>query len=208
MPPLTRAARPPLGHRVRRWAVLGSAFLLAATATGCADLSLFAEAAFPPAVPGLPPDAQWLSLPIGPWLTEGGVEARAISACLAVDCPQPAAAAVFTARGARAAELARALDDPAGLARELARRMRARPAPVRERAQTVVVEASRDSGLSGYAVRLARSDGSRPAVGLVMGRRDEGAITVVLVIAAEEAVARATIRAIAAGLNANAARPR
>lgn len=172
--------------------------LLLSIAGGCIDLGGVMDVAFPAAVPGLRPDQPWFSLPIRSWLVGGGIEVRAISACTAPSCEAQSAVAVFAAQGRDGAELARILDDPARLARQLLAdpspmsprgRERGAGKPLRSRG-TATVEPRREGALSGFSIRLARTDGSHPAFGYVLAARRPTMIALVLVVSTSEDTAR------------------
>lgn len=192
----------PLAGRTLRIAAAAAAIALPA---GCIDLALVGDIAFPSTVPGLPADQPWVSLPVGRWLTESAVQARAISACFAPECRPRAAVGLFEANGPEVDALARSLDDPAELVRILtapptgARAARGRvPVP----AVKVAVEPRLEGGLSGYAVSLARRDGSRAAFGLVLASRRAGRLVILVIVAPDDGSARRLARDVAPHLGA------
>lgn len=177
-----------------------------ATQVGCfdpgrLDLELIADAAFPAAVPGLPADRPWTSFPVATWVVDGGLTVQAIAACFPPTCAPPAAVALLRARGPPAAELALALDEPKRLERYLRTRMQARLLPGRaDTAALITVEPRREGAWPGFAVRMARRDGTRTAAGFVLARRDPTGLTLVLVIAADEDSAARLARSVAPAL--------
>ena len=165
----------------------------------CADLGALVEATFPAAVPGLPAGQGWTSLPLSSWLVEGGIEARAVSACADPGCPDPAVVGLFTASGPDAILLARLAEDPAALRRGLLARMEAAPRRRgKPRAATRIETAPlREGALAGVAIRLARADGAREAAGVALAARRGGTVTFLLVIAATPEAAGRIARAVA-----------
>lgn len=165
--------------------------------TGCLDTGLLAETAFPPRIAGLAPDQPWVPLPVGSWITESGIQPEAVAACFAPSCEVRALVARFRAQGAEAAQLARVVDDPGRLARELtaparprprttgARERPAAPASPEERAVVSVTRLKDPSG-RGLLVRMSRPDGSRPAYGVVLSAGGPGGVTALLVVASSE----------------------
>lgn len=190
-----------------RLRLAGAAVLLAAQAScielGRLDVALLADAAFPAAVPGLPADRTWTSLPLGTWIADGDLAVQALSACLAPDCAPVAAVTILRARGSRAGELARILDDPSRLQSDLAGRFRSRRfRPGRVPPETTVAVERRRTG---FAVRLARTDGTRPAFGHVLARRERGQLGIVVVIAADAAEAERLAGAVVSHLGPSGA---
>lgn len=194
--------------RDRRAAILGVAALLAAGAlSGCLDMALVADIAFPPTMPGLA-DPRFVSLPVGRWVTEGATSARGIAGCLAPGCDPGLAVGLFQASGADADALARTADDPDALARAL---MQDRPPEKRPRARVrngavsrprVPVVASseriREGAWRGFVLRIARADGSQPAFGTALVRTGPRGLTAILVIGLSEGATRRVARAVAA----------
>jgi hypothetical protein len=128
---------------------------------GCLDLSLVREVAFPPSVTGLDRDQPWVPLPVGAWLTDGEVQAKAVAACLS-GCAVPAVVGVFDARGRSAADLVTAAASPERLARVLREGRRATQPPRPELKAEVAAEAIRDGAFSGVLVRLSRPTALAP----------------------------------------------
>ena len=191
----------PSSARPRAASLLGAGLLVGLSA-GCLDLSFVADVVFPATVPGLPSDQPWVSLPVGAWLVDGAVEPRAISACVEATCQPQAAVGLFRATGPDAARLASSLADPAGLLSSLAQRRsgeRARSGVVRTIAR-VAAEPYREGAFSGIRVRLTRPDGSRPASGIALAASRAGALTVVVIVAAEDDAARRLARDVAGRL--------
>lgn len=184
-------------HRLcRRPAIwLGAGALLGLS--GCLDLALISSIAFPPTVPGLDPQQSWVSLPVSSWVTEGSVEAAAIAGCF--DCASPAAVGLFRASGPAGAELLREASRPEAVAalllRKQAGKIEAKRAPP---AVATAVEPVSEGGWTGFAVRLARSDGSKSATGVALARRGRSGVTVLLVVAGTDQVARRIAREVVA----------
>lgn len=187
------------GSRARRLAPLGAALWLVVSMGACRELATVADVAFPSAVPGLPSDQPWTSLPVRRWLTEPGIEPVAISACFAPACPSPAAVMLFRAQGPEAVRLARAAADPAALVASLERGPRAPPDRHGRRPPRSVVKAepAGESGMTGYAVRIARPDGRRSAAGYVLAAERDGTTTALVIVAATPEAARQLARAVA-----------
>ncbi len=186
-------ARPGAGRA--RWLAAGLlAGFGAAALGGCLDMALVSGIVFPPTVPGLPAGS-YTSFPVGLWVTEGGIEARGIAACLAPGCEPALAAGLFLARGPDAARLARIADDPEGLVRAL-RGGRSGKSPA---AGTIVsAERIRENGWRGFALRMARTDGTGAAFGTVLVRPAGGNLSAILVVAASAEATRRVTRDIAA----------
>ena len=177
----------------RRPAKAAIAAALALVVAACAELHTVADVVFPSTVPGLPAEGGWTSLPLRRWLTEEGIEPVAISACM--DCPEPAVAGLFRARGADAARLRAASGDPAALVAALTRAPGGRAKRPGMRAR-VAAEAAQEGGRPGYLVRLSRQDGSRRAAGYVATVEQAGATQVLVIVATSEASARRLARGI------------
>lgn len=173
----------------------GAFFALA----GCLDLTLVGDIAFPPTVPGLAVDQPWVTFPVGSWVQEGSVQASAIAACFAPACGPQAAVALFRATGAEAVRLREIARDPGQLVRALAA---TRPTKVgREmRAVTSAVssEPLRDGAAQGFALRIARADGSHAAFGAVLASERPGTLTVVVVVSPSPEGAKRIAREVAA----------
>jgi hypothetical protein len=186
--------------RFRPWRFLAAASMLAATAA-CSDLDRLLDYAFPPTVPGLPGEEPWVALPIGGWVTEGGIEARAIAACFSPACPERAAVGLFRAEGREAALLSEIVADPERLKRGLAENDRHDRSPKRRHLRTeVAVAPLREGALAGFALRLARPDGSHAAHGIVLARREQRSTSFLVVIGETEEAARRIALAVAAQL--------
>lgn len=172
---------------------------MAAALVGCIDLGFVRDVAFPPGLEGLAPDQPWLLLPVGVWVTEGEIEARAIAGCLAPACAVQAGVGLFEARGRAATEIAARISHPDEIAREVTRvRL---PAGAKSRvASEVAVEPIREAGHDGVAIRIARRDGSRAAYGIVLTAPRPGSTTVLLVIAPTPEGARRIARETAPNL--------
>lgn len=154
-----------------------------AALSGCADLGLLGDIAFAPAVPGLPADGSWVSLPVGAWVIESGVTPLAISACFEATCQPRAAVGLFRAAGPDADALAAGLADPGtvtGLLAGPGRRRGLRPS--RRAAGPPSVEGRRVGTMTGYALRIARPDGSREAVEIVLSSRSAAGLTLLIVV--------------------------
>lgn len=180
-------------------AVLAVVAAISAALAGCIDLGVMRGVAFPPGLDGLSPDQPWLLLPVGVWVTEGEIEARAVAGCLAPACAVQAGIGLFEARGRAASDIAARIARPDEFARDMARiRLGSRansPVP-----SEVAVERIREAGHDGVAVRIARRDGSRAAYGIVLAASRPGSTTVLMVIAPTPEGARRIARETAANL--------
>ena len=177
---MTRGSRP-----VQRQALLfgAPAALALLAAVGCSEFDRLADYAFPPAVPGLLGRANWVSLPIGGWVTEGGIEAKAIAACFSPNCPAPAGVGLFRAEGRDAALLQAVIADPSLLRRQLEANDRRDPSPQRRRIRIgIAVERFGEGSLPGFAVRLTRPDGSHAAHAAVLATSGPGPVSVLIVV--------------------------
>lgn len=176
-------------------ALVAAASLLA----GCTGVELLAEAAFPTAVPGLPVGRPWFSLPLGAWLTDGDVVARAISACSDPACGPPAVVGLFEAAGPAAGQWLHLAEDPDALGAALAARPGARGrATAPRRTSRPDVAPLREGAFSGLQVRLSRPDGSRPATGIALAARRGSRTLLILVVAATPDGAERIARSVAA----------
>jgi hypothetical protein len=177
-----------------------AAILSFAAVSACSDLDRVFDVAFPPVVPGLTDGQAWLDLPIGSWVHDGDIQATAMAACFARACPSPGAVALFQAEGGEAALLAELIAHPdrlkAALARPDASRKRAR------RPVAVEVVPLQVAALHGFAIRIARADGSRPAYGAVLARPGaDGRLGFVLAVAPGREAAQRLAEAAASGLS-------
>jgi hypothetical protein len=183
--------------RRRLLGALPAAVALAAT-LGCSEFDRLADYAFPPTVPGLPRNASWVSLPIGGWVTEGGVEARAIAACFSPTCPARVGVGLFRAEGRDAALLSAIVGDPERLKRGLEAKDRDDPAPRPRPLRTeITVAPLREGTLPGFALRLARPDGSRAAHAIVLATAGSGPVSVLIVIGESAEAVRRVAHAVA-----------
>jgi hypothetical protein len=195
---VTRGARPVQQRRILLGAPAALALL---AAVGCSEFDRLADYAFPPAVPGLPTGANWVSLPIGGWVTEGGVEAKAITACFAQNCSAPASVGLFRAEGREADLLQAVIADPTLLRRQLEANDRRDPSPQRRRIRTeIAVERIGEGPLPGFALRLARPDGSHAAHAVVLATSGPGPVSVLIVIGKQPEEVRRIARDIAGHL--------
>ncbi len=172
---------------------------ISAALVGCIDLGFVRDVAFPPGLDGLASDQPWLLLPVGVWVTEGEIEARAVAGCLEPACAVQAGIGLFEARGRAASEIAARIARPDDLAREVARRRPVSRTTSRVPSE-VAVERIREAGHDGVAVRIARRDGSRAAYGIVLAAAHPGSTTVLVVIASTPEGARRIARETAPNL--------
>lgn len=141
-----------------------------------ATLAVLAGCAFlPAAIDGVPAALPWTTLPLRPWIAEGGVHADAISLCDAPHCAKGTVVGHFTATGDAARDLERTLRDPSRLKemldrmeREKRERLAKRPKAPRPPASDVSVRALGDLS---FEVIMMRPDGSHPMAGIVRGMR-------------------------------------
>jgi hypothetical protein len=195
---VTRDARP---VQQRRLLFSAPAALALLAAVGCSEFDRLADYAFPPAVPGLPTGANWVSLPIGGWVTEGAIEAKAIAACLSPNCPAPAGVGLFRAEGREAALLQAVIADPTLLRRQLEANDRRDPSPQRRRIRTeIAIERFGEGPLPGFALRMARPDGSHAAHAVVLATSGPGPVSVLIVIGKKPEEVRRIARDIAGRL--------
>lgn len=190
--------RPPL-------VVAAAALAGALGVAGCIDLGLVSDIVFAPTVPGLPADQPWVSLPVGAWVTEGGIRADAMAGCFAAACKVPAAVGLFTAAGSDGRAVASLAADPARLARFLSEPRKPDPRaargkgtrPARPKVDVAVQRLASAEG-TGFLVRMTRADGVNPAFGVVIARPNGGATTFVLVVSVSEETARRLAQDVAA----------
>lgn len=188
--------------RPRRLFLLGFAAAAGAVA-GCSDLERSLGYVFPPTVPGLASDAAWVSLPVGVWMTEGGYQAQAISACFASACSQPIAVGVFRARNRETVDASRILRHPTRL-QDLLRHDERPPAAKGRPRPSVDVDVARvdEPGIEGVTVRMARTDGTRPAFGIMFAPKLRAyPDTLVVIVGPSEAGAMRVARDVAARLS-------
>ena len=180
-------------------AALAALAAISAALVGCIDLGFVRDVAFPPGLAGLAPDQPWLLLPVGVWVTEGEIEARAVAGCLAPTCTVQAGIGLFEARGRAASEIAARIAHPDEFAREVTRIRRTARTTSRVPSE-VAVERIREAGHDGIAVRIARRDGSRAAYGVVLAAARPGSTAVLVVIAPTPEGARRIARETAPNL--------
>lgn len=180
-------------------AAAGALGAISAALVGCVDLGFMRDVAFPPGLQGLAPDQPWLLLPVGIWVSEGEIEARAVAGCLAPGCAVQAGIGLFEARGRAASDIAARIAHPGEFARDMAR-TRLRSGAKSRVTSEVAVERIREAGHDGVAVRIARRDGSRAAYGIVLAASRPGLTTVLVVIALTPEGARRIARETAANL--------
>jgi hypothetical protein len=108
---------------------------------------------------------------------------------------------VFRASGEEARTIEAVLREPKRLVRYLEERA-ATGAGVERRASRAVPTVSRvqEGNLAGFALDLAREDGSRAAHAIVLGRRSGDALRFVIAIGEDEAAIRALAREVASKL--------
>ncbi|MGO4706083.1 hypothetical protein AB4072_09975 [Microvirga sp. 2MCAF38] len=162
---------------VARIAILGL-FLLG----GCSYL--------PRNVEGVPENAPWFSLPLGPFLSEGRGELEAISAC--AECGPGIVAGVLRLTGPDADKAEAVSRNPQALARALS----STPgrAEVVARAKPLLAASA-----NGFILSLTRADAAKPPVwsASLTQRRNDG-LLVILVIGGDEREVEATVRRVAA----------
>jgi hypothetical protein len=167
----------------------------------CLVLSLGGCLYAPASVEGVPADASWVALPLRGWLSEGGVRAEAITACFAPDCTPRAGVGVFRATGEEARMIGAILRKPERLARHLEERADARRSGKPPAATAVpTVAPVQDRGAAGFALDLAREDGSRAAHAVVLGKPSGEALRFVIVIGEDEAAIHRLAREVASKL--------
>lgn len=186
------------------WSLAGRAGMAALVTAGlvgvggCLELSLVREVAFPEIVPGLAAEQPWIHLPVGAWVTEGGIAPRAIAACFDPACAPQAAVAVFVAEGPDAQRLDAVAARPERLVRSLSERRapkgKAKPPPDTEARATPF----RTGGYAGFAIRIARRDGGKSAAGVALTSRQGRRTRVILVVTSDEDAARRIARDVAA----------
>lgn len=177
---------------IRRWFRAASLGLLLALPAGCmpdqrlAGLDSLVLSDMAPDHGG----ETWLALPMDRWLgtREGVGRPRAVIACLAEDCRNRLAAAVFELEGETARLAERDLRDPQALLRSLESQARNKPAPV-----TIDVAPLAIGDLSGFEIVLRSETGrQRRVYGAGLGRREgRNMLVVVLAIGDDPQVVRA-----------------
>jgi hypothetical protein len=189
-----------LGRARQSSLALAAGFAVSAM-LGCSEFDRLADYAFPPSLPGLPESGSWVSLPVSRWVTEGGVTARAILACFAPSCPARVAVGLFRAEGADAALLAAILANPERLKRGLEEKDRRDPSPKRRLIKSqIAVERLRESPLPGFAMRLARADGSHAVQAVALATSGPGPASVLIVIGENAEAVRRVALSVAAHL--------
>ena len=165
----------------------------------CSDFDRVLDIAFPPQIGGLPGDAAWAALPIGSWITESGVEATAMAACFAPRCGSPAVVAAYRVEGREVRLLDELVSDPARLVRAIEERDRRDPNAKRRKLRVAVAaEPFSAQGYRGILVRLARQDGTHPAVGVLVARPAGSGRQAILVIGPERDAALGVLRSVLA----------
>lgn len=132
----------------------------------------------------------WLALPLDRWLgtREGVGRPRAVIACLADDCRNRLAAAVFELEGETAQLAERDLRDPQALLRSLERQTRSASSPL-----AIDVTPLTIGDLSGFEIAMRSESGrERRVYGAGLGRREgRNVLVVVLAIGDDPEVVRA-----------------
>lgn len=168
--------------------LLGSVLLLAA----CADR-------FGLGIAELPASQGWEPLPIGSWVLNDGLEARAMVFCPRASCSQQGFASVIAYAGDEAARIEQALSaDPARLARIFSEPPAKQPGTRKTalkktppKSMTTVSRFDAD-GISGLLVEIAASDGSgkRAATAILYGREADRLVLALAVSTDAEAARR------------------
>ncbi|HEY8566246.1 MAG TPA: hypothetical protein VIL65_12145 [Beijerinckiaceae bacterium] len=151
----------------------------------------------PRPVEGLGGEAGWSALPLRSWLSEERGVPEAVALCAAPDCPGRLAVGVIRLSPDEARGAAAILADPSRLARELEARARA---PSRKGAKprpptSIEVRPLGMSDRRGFAITLARRDGTQAVHGAVIATgADEVVIAIGDVSAEVEDAARRAAR--------------
>lgn len=167
---------------------------------GCLDLGSLRDIAFPPTVPGLPPDRPWQPLPVGVLMSESDVEAVAMAVCSPPGCGPEAVVGVFRARGSSGEQLVAEVADPARLVRSLAERRAPRGGRTPAARAVMDSEPLRIGAFDGLVLRMTRPGRIQAAYGIALTARRGGAATIVIVVSPSEDEARRIARDVASGL--------
>jgi hypothetical protein len=183
---ITRRERLRSRFRVAAW-LLGVTLLLAA----CSNH-------FGAGITELPAARGWQSLPIGSWVLNDGVEARAMAFCPRDACVRQGFAALIALEGRQADRVEQALTaDPARLAREFARaaapgkdtkpKRPARPEP--PKSDTAVTRFA-EADANGLLVEIRAREGGKSAFTAVLSGRDAGRLVIAIGVSSQAEAAR------------------
>lgn len=147
----------------------------------------------------LPADRGWQPLPIGAWVLNDGIAAKAMSICPRDTCIRQGFAALLSFEGREADALERTLaTDPARLARDFARpapppaaKKATPPRPTAPKSRTTVTRF--DAGAAhGLLVAIsALADGGKRAVTAILSGREQGRLIVAIGVSPDADSARA-----------------
>ncbi|AMJ62102.1 hypothetical protein AXW83_18990 [Bosea sp. PAMC 26642] len=151
----------------------------------------------------LPADRGWQPLPIGDWVLNDGIAAKAMVFCPRETCLRQGFAALITLEGGEADALEGLLrKDPASLARSFAKpppidetRKKAKAKPSPPKSRTTVSRFS-DDGVAGVLVEIrARDANGKRAATAILSAREAGALVVALAVSPDPDAARRDVGA-------------
>ena len=160
---------------------------------------------FGPGIAELPASRGWQPLPIGSWVLNDGLEARAMAFCPRESCARQGFAAIIALEGERAARMERALSEsPAQLGQAFARlaaekaaerrkaqRKQKKPAetkPPRSATEVARIDSAEARGVLVTIRSLDEAD--RRAVTAILYGREQGRLVVALAVSPEAGAAR------------------
>ena len=147
----------------------------------------------PRAVEGVPFADPWLVLPLKEWLAEDRAEPEAVALCRPPVCGPGLVVVVVRLAGAEADQAETVLRDPARLAKALAE-PRDPKARFPAKASAKPLEVGRAHG---FAIALARADGTRAAYGAAVAQRSGPDLRVAVVIGEDQESVDETARRVA-----------
>ncbi|MCO5090572.1 hypothetical protein [Bosea sp. (in: a-proteobacteria)] len=161
---------------------------------------------FGPGIAGLPATEGWQPLPIGSWVLNEGLQARAMTFCPREACARQGFAAVIALEGERAREMERALSQsPARLGRAFARlaadkaaerrkaqrkqQKKAEPKPARSATEVIRIDSDQAKGVL-VTIRSLDAGGRRAVAAILYGREDDRLVVALAVSETAEAARR------------------
>jgi hypothetical protein len=175
-----------------------SRFHVAAWLLGATLLLAACSNHFGAGITELPAARGWQPLPIGSWVLNDGVEARAMAFCPRDACVRQGFAALIALEGRQADRVEQALTaDPARLAREFARAAAAgkdtkpkRPArPEPPKSDTAVTRFA-EADANGLLVEIRAREGGKSAFTAVLSGRDAGRLVIAIGVSPQAEAAR------------------
>lgn len=175
-----------------------SRFRVLAWLAGAAALLAACSGHFGPGITELPAARGWQPLPIGSWVLNDGIEARAMAFCPRQACDHQGFAALIALEGPRAQRMERALAaDPASLARAFAKpageksRKAAKPRQSTALKSDTSVTRFEEAEANGLLVAIRARDGGKTAFTAVVSGHAAGKLLVAIGVSPQADAARA-----------------